>query len=75
MLFLAPKSRLFGVALAVDTVIIKLTILRHFKMGLALVTDSDSDQTVTFIPADSVLRLLVRGRGCWTMGSEWVRVG
>ncbi len=31
----------------IENVIIKLTILLHFKMDLALITDCDSDQTIT----------------------------
>ena len=70
MLFLAPKSRLFGFALAVDTVIIKLTILRRFKMGLALVTDGDSDQTVPFIASWQCVEAAGAGLGALDNGKR-----
>ncbi len=52
-----------------------LTILQHFKMDLALITDGNSDQTTPSSPAYSVLKLLVQLRGHRTMGSEWLWVG
>ena len=57
---------------------INLTISQRFKMGLALVIDGDSDQTVPFIasrkcveaagtglgPSDNVKRMIAGGIGC-----------
>ena len=65
-------------AIAIDNVIIKLTILRHFKMGPELVTNGDSVQTAAFItsrqcveaagtglgPSDNVKRMIAGGIGC-----------
>jgi len=64
--------------MAIDNVIIKLTISRRFKMGPELVTDGNSDQTVAFItsrqcveaagtglgPSDNVKWMIVGGIGC-----------
>ena len=55
MIFLAPKAErpIVWASMAIDNVILKLTILQSFKMGPVLVADNDSDQTVAFITITS----------------------
>ena len=63
---------MFGVALAKDTVIIKLTISRRFKMGLALVTDGDSDQTAPFIASQQGVEAAGAGVGASDNGKRMI---
>jgi hypothetical protein len=57
------------VLLAIDKVIIKLTISQHFKMDPTLVTDGDTDQTVPFITSTQCVEAVDVGWGPWTIGS------
>jgi hypothetical protein len=60
------NSLIVNALLATENIIKKITILPHFKIDLALVTDFNSDQTTPFITS----QLCVETAGCGVNHSE-----